>query len=113
MVSIEEFKEIHDMIPGEPEFELWFGEGEPTYMITKYAKFATFQRYMAEEPFDSLPNPGEIKYPDLDTLLSSDLIDGLNLRRDWGKIKDIVASGSWRLEYEDDIEDLKKHYRPE
>lgn len=29
MISIEEFEEIYNLIPGEPEFELWFDEDRP------------------------------------------------------------------------------------
>lgn len=44
MISIKEFEEIYNLIPGEPEFELWFDEDGPSYMIIKYADCATFQR---------------------------------------------------------------------
>ncbi len=30
MISIEEFEEIYNLIPGEPEFKLWFDEDAPT-----------------------------------------------------------------------------------
>ena len=44
MISIDEFEKIYNLIPGEPEFELWFDEDGPSYMIIKYADCATFQR---------------------------------------------------------------------
>ena len=44
MISIEEFETIYNLIPGEPEFELWFDKDGPSYMIIKYADCATFQR---------------------------------------------------------------------
>ena len=44
MIPIEEFEDIYNLIPGEPEFELWFDEDGPDYMIIKYADCATFQR---------------------------------------------------------------------
>ena len=66
MISIEEFEEIYNLIPGEPEFELWFDEDGPTYMIIKYADCATFQR-CGNGPRGS----GEFEYPSLDALLSA------------------------------------------
>lgn len=70
MISIEEFEEIYNLIPGEPEFE----------------------------------------YPSLDALLSADLLDGLNLRRNWNRIQGIIASDSWRLNDPNDLQHLKQHY---
>lgn len=42
MLSFEEFEEIYNLIPGKPEFELWFDEGALSYTIIKYADYATF-----------------------------------------------------------------------
>ena len=42
MIFIEKFEEIYNLIPGEPEFELWFDEDDPNYMIIRYADCATF-----------------------------------------------------------------------
>lgn len=105
MISIEEFEEIYNLIPGEPEFELWFDEDGPSYMIIKYADCSTFQR-CGSGPHGS----GEFEYPSLDALLGADLVDGLNLRRDWGRIQGIVASDSWRLNDPNDLQHLKQHY---
>ena len=77
MISIEEFEEIYNLIPSKPEFELWLDEDGPSYMIIKYADSATFQRCG-----NGLRGSGEFEYPSLDALLSADLLDGLNLRRD-------------------------------
>ena len=102
MISIEEFEEIYSLIPGEPEFELWFDEDGPNYMIIKYADYATFQR-CGNGPHGS----SEFEYPGLDALLGADLLDGLNLRRDWSRIRGIIASNSWRLNDPNDLQHLK------
>lgn len=105
MIPIEEFEDIYNLIPGEPEFELWFDEDGPDYMIIKYADCATFQR-CGNGPRGS----GEFEYPSLDALLSADLLDGLNLRRDWSRIQGIIASESWHLNNPNDLQHLKQHY---
>lgn len=105
MISIKEFEEIYNLIPGEPAFELWFDEDGPSYMIIKYADCATFQR-CGNGPRSS----GEFEYPSLNALLSTDLLDGLNLRRDWSRIQGIIASDSWRLNSPNDLQHLKQHY---
>lgn len=105
MISIEEFETIYNLIPGEPEFELWFDEDGPSYMIIKYADCATFQR-CGNGPHGS----GEFEYPSLDALLGADLLDSLNLRRDWSRIQGIIASDSWRLNDSNDLQHLKQHY---
>ena len=105
MISIEEFEEIYNLIPGEPEFELWFDEDDPNYMVIKYADCATFQRC------DNRPRgSGEFEYPSLDALLSADLLDGLSLRGDWSRIQGIIASDSWCLNNPSDLQHLKQHY---
>ena len=105
MISIEEFEEIYNLIPGEPEFELWFDEDGPDYMIIKYADCATFQRC------DNGPRgSGEFEYPNLDALLGADLVDGWNLCRDRSRIRDIIASDSWHLNNSNDLQHLKQHY---
>ena len=105
MISIEEFKDIYNLIPGEPEFELWFDEDGPDYMIIKYADCVTFQR-CGNGPHGS----GEFEYPSLDALLNAGLIDELNLRRDWSRIQGIIASDSWLLNNPNDLQHLKQHY---
>ena len=105
MISIKEFEEIYNLIPGKPEFELWFDEDGPSYMIIKYADCATFQR-CGNGPHSS----GEFEYPSLDALLGANLLDGLNLRRDWSRIQGIIASDSWRLNSPNDLQHLKQHY---
>lgn len=74
-------------------------------MIVKYANRATFQR-CGNGPRGS----GEFEYPNLDALLGADLVDGLNLCRDWSHIQGIVASNSWHLNDPNDLQHLKQHY---
>ena len=105
MIPIEEFEGIYNLIPDEPEFEFWFDEDGPTYMIIKYADCATFQRCG-----NGSRGSGEFEYPSLDALLSADLLDELNLRRDWSRIQGIIASDSRHLNNPNDLQHLKQHY---
>ena len=53
------------------------------YMIIKYSNGPSFQRQGIED------GSGEIYYNSLDELYEADLIDGINLKRDWYKIREI------------------------
>lgn len=74
-------------------------------MIVKYANRATFQR-CGNGPRGS----GEFEYQNLDALLGANLVDGLNLCRDWSHIQGIIASDSWHLNDPNDLQHLKQHY---
>ena len=89
-LSFDDFKKIYDQIEGEPEFEITFNDKNAEYMIIKYANYATFQRCGYSDE-----GSGEIKYISLDDIYNSELIDGISLKRDWGKITDIVIDGTF------------------
>lgn len=91
MLSIEEFKRLYEALGGEPEFEFAFEGRDCAYMIIKYDNHASFQRCGYEG------GSGEIDYADLDSILESDLIDGINLARDWGRVCDVVANSAISL----------------
>jgi len=92
MMTFEEFEFLYNASgPGaEPEFYLYFGTyDEIEYMIIKFDDGPSFQRC---EPNGS----GEIFYKSLRELYTADLIDGINLKRDWNKLTCITpVHGEW------------------
>ena len=104
MISYEKFKELYAVIPGEPEFELYFNNTDDTYWIIKYANYVTFQKssYNSEEQ-------GEIEYNNLDELYNSTLVDNICLKNDWEKISDIIIGGS--MSVVDDKDDIEYAYK--
>lgn len=81
MIDYKKFKELYEIIVGEPEFKLFFNNTKNTYWIIKYSDYVTFQK-----------NDYEKKYKNLDELYTANLIDNINLKRDWEKINDIVIN---------------------
>ena len=92
MMTFEEFEFLYEASgPGaEPEFYLYFGSYDDIeYMIIKFDSGPSFQRC---EPNGS----GEIFYKSLRELYTADLIDGINLKRDWNKLTCITpVHGEW------------------
>ena len=84
--DFEEFKRLYDAADGEPEFEIIFKDKKSDYMIIKYSDGPSFQRLGFEDA------SGEIYYKNLDELYEADLIDGINLKRDWYQIKEIFPN---------------------
>ena len=104
MITLSEFKMIYEIIPGETEFRLSFRGDNHDYMIVKYGDCVTFQRCGYEDGSD------EIEYTDIAELLSSDLIDGINLTRDWDKIENIVADNMLNLTLNADLSWMEEEY---
>ncbi len=100
MITLEQFKEIFDLMPGEPEFEIFFYDNPTSYTIIKIGEGATFQR-VGDEVF----------YPSFDVLFESELIDGIVLSRDWDKIELVEVDSTWILSHPLDVEDLLSKYR--
>ena len=91
MVTCERFKEIvkgiTDNPPGyEPEIRLQFSDRTAEYMIIVYGEKCTFQRCGYKD------GSGEVWYRSLDELYESETVDGILLKRDWGKITELVRS---------------------
>lgn len=104
MLSMEEFKKLYGALGGEPEFEFSFKGRDCAYMVIKYDDHASFQRCGYKD------GSGEIDYTDLDSILELDLIDGINMKRDWGRICDIVANSTISLACYSNAEGiLEKH----
>ncbi len=91
MLSIEEFKKLYGTLGGEPEFEFAFEGRDCAYMVIRYDNHASFQRCGYKD------GSGEINYADFDSILQSDLIDGINLKRDWRCVCDIVVNSTISL----------------
>ncbi len=104
MISFEEFKRIYAIMPGEPEFELYFRHRAETYMIIKYDDCVSFQRcgYIGEND--------EADYRSLDALYAADLIDGIKLGKDWNEIEEIETDSTWLLSKDDDVWDIEERY---
>ncbi len=104
MVTLEEFKEIFDLVPGEPEFEVLFRGNPASYMVIRYGDRVTFAR---------CGNPGtpEAPYPTLQDLCHAELVDGIVLSRDWDKVEQVEVDSTWALSNPLDLEDLLDHYR--
>ena len=98
MITYGEFKKLFDVIPGEPEFELYFDHTENTYMIIKYDNRVTFQRCGYKTGLD------EAEYNSLADLYVADLMDGICLQEDWKHITDIIIDATFSVL--SDIEDL-------
>lgn len=81
-------------IGDEPELSIFFEDKMDEYMIIGYLGHVSFQRCGTEET-----GSGEYNYPDLDTLFSAELLDGICLTRDWHKVSDIGCQPG--LEYYD------------
>ena len=83
--DFDEFKRLYDAADGEPEFFIVFEDKSYDYVITKYANFVDFSRCC-----NNYEETSEIlTFPSLEKLYESNLIDGINLKRDWSKIKKI------------------------
>ena len=104
MITLSEFKMIYEVVPGESEFRLSFRGDNHDYMIVKYGDCVTFQRCGYEDGSD------EIEYTDIAELLSSDLIDGINLTRDWDKIENIVVDNMLNLTLNADLSWMEEEY---
>lgn len=104
MITLSEFKMIYEVVPGESEFRLSFRGDDRDYMIIKYGDCVTFQRCGYEDGSD------EIEYTDIAELLSSDLIDGINLTRDWDKIENIVVDNMLNLTLNADLSWMEEEY---
>lgn len=104
--DFEEFKRLYDAADGEPEFEIIFEDKKSDFMIIKYSDGPSFQRQGFEN------GSGETYYNSLDELYEADLIDGINLKRDWYKIREIYPTGNndfetycayWNIEYNGEL----------
>ena len=83
-----EFKRLYNASKYEPEFYVLFEDKEDEYMITKYSNFVDFLRCGGVEKHCEI-----LSFSTLDELYEADLMDGINLKRDWYKIKEISPNG--------------------
>ena len=85
MFTFEDFKK-YCKAPWADEFYLEFKDSLDEYMIIIYDDHVSFQRCGYE-------GSGEFEYKDLDELYNADLIDGINLKRDWNNLFEIYPHG--------------------
>ena len=64
-----------------------FNNSKTEYVITKRKNFVDFSRCSSEYS----EAPEILTFEDLDELYEADLLDGINLKRDWSKIKKIYT----------------------
>lgn len=104
MISFDEFKTLFMKMTNSSEYEIYFEDTSETYAIIKYADSVSFQRcgynielikkcgletdYVGSE---------EQNYKSIDELVNAELIDGINLIKDWHKITDIVVNNTFSL----------------
>ena len=82
-----EFKRLYEIGDGKPEFIIVFDYTKTEYVITKYANFVDFSRCSSDH---SKP-PKILTFENLDELFEAELLDGINLKRDWLNIKRIYT----------------------
>lgn len=66
-----------------------FKDKERIYVLTGFADCVSFKRFSIENfYYESMPcvDGDEVKFKYMDDLFENDLIDGINLKRDWKKI---------------------------
>lgn len=101
MINYEEFKNLYDAIPGDPEFSVFLGERcAHEYMIIKRDDGVAFRKC-----FDGGYPGGEVGYESLDTLCRATQPDGVCLERDWEQIVRITVGDAFYLDTPDDLED--------
>ena len=115
MVSYDKFKELFWGMPKNSEYEIYFDNTSETYVIIKYADSVSFQRcgYSKEmikehELETNYLGSEEHYYKSIDELVNAELIDGINIVRDWHKITDIVVNNT--LSLKSDMEEIKEIY---
>ena len=101
-VTFELFKKVFNKMTGEPEIEVYFIDNENEYMIIKYDGYISFQRCGIKD------GSGEIKFKSLDELYESRTVDGIFLKEDWYKIRDIVINEA--LSFKDDLDIILERY---
>ena len=84
----------------EPDLTMVFRDRPKEYMIIGYPGHVSFQRCGYKD------GSGEMNFPDLEMLFSSELIDGICLQRDWHKVTSIWCEPSL-----DDTDDVIEAYR--
>lgn len=92
MITFEQLKKLaeNDVSQGgEPEIRLNFSDKENDYMIIAYEGKCSFQRCGVYD------GSGEYFYETLDELYETETVDGILLKRDWGKVTDV-----WSFEIE-------------
>ena len=101
MITYEEFKNLYDALPGDPEFSVFLGDGrEHEYMIIKRDGGAAFRKC-----FDGGYPDGEVGYESLGDLRRATQPDGVCLARDWELISRIAVDDAFYLDTPSDLED--------
>lgn len=115
VVSFEQFKEIFLKMPNNSEYELYFADTKSTYSIVKYADSVSFARCGYSEELiketgiktDYIGTDEDI-YTSFDAMVSAELVDGINISRDWQKITDILVNGTFSIDR--DLVEIKQIY---
>ncbi len=103
MIEFAKFKELFNLLEGEPEIEIYFNNRESHYMIIKYDNYINFQRCGIND------RSGEIKYNNLDELYNIKTIDNIILKDEWNNIKDIIIDETFSII--EDKEIINKNYK--
>ena len=105
-ISYELFRLIYRAIEGEPEFRIYFADRSNEYMIIKYDDRVDFQRCGCTES-------KVVSFDTLDSLYNAETIDSICLKRDFGKITDIIANDCYSLSDRTDLISLFAEYNTE
>lgn len=107
MITFDEFRELFQAIPGEPEFEIMFRDLKESYMIIKYSDHVSFQRCGMDT------GSGEFDYQTLEELYNTYSIDGICLKERWDSIDLLEVNASFNLSCQQDIAELRAIYKIE
>lgn len=103
MITFEQLKKLaEDNVSqgGEPEIWLSFSDKKNDYMIIAFEGRCSFQRCATQgrSKYGEYDGSGELFYDTLDELYETETVDGILLKRDWGKITDIWSYDIEELE---------------
>lgn len=102
-ITYEEFKNLLEFVPYEPEFEFYFEHTSDSYMLIKYAGKVSFCRCGLSE--DAIKKYGNLRtigsvpeeFESFEELYRAKVVDGICLKDDWEKIDVICLNGTFNL----------------
>ena len=103
MIPLRIFSELFHLAPTGTEFEFYFNNTEESYMLIKYDDSVSFQRcgyYLGTD---------ELFYTSFEELYVVTTVDGLYLKNDWNKVKQICIDSLYCIP--DDIDEIYEVYQ--
>ena len=115
MIPLQIFSELFHLAPTGTEFEFYFNNTEGSYMLIKYDDSVSFQRCgysqkMIKEGWNAdYLGTDELFYTSFEELYVVTTVDGLYLKNDWNKVKQICIDSLYCIP--DDIDEIHKVYQ--